>query len=124
VKRFLVALDCSSASADRATAERRLADGKLLWPDLSDLVDSYRDLLSGAMDAYLSIMSSQLNAVMKEPAVIATVFLPLSFLTGFFGQNFPWLAQHLSGLPAFLVFGLGTEAAPRPRRASAPGRTR
>jgi magnesium transporter len=76
---------------------------------LSDLVDSYRDLLSGTTDAYLSVVSNQLNLVMKQLTVIATVFLPLSFLTGFFGQNFAWMVNRLTSLGAFLILGLGTE---------------
>jgi magnesium transporter len=76
---------------------------------ISDLIDSYRDLLSNAMDAYLSTVSNRLNEVMKQLAIIATIFLPLSFLTGFFGQNFGWLVSHLNGWPAFIALGLGTE---------------
>jgi magnesium transporter len=76
---------------------------------VSDLVDSYRDLLSNAMDAYLSMVSNNLNIVMKQLAIIATIFLPLSFLTGFFGQNFSWLVGRLNGWPVFLLFGVGTE---------------
>jgi len=77
---------------------------------ISDLVDSYRDLLSGAMDTHLSMVSNRLNVVMKQLAIIATVFLPLSFLTGFFGQNFAWLTGHgESSLLEFLLLGLGTE---------------
>ena len=76
---------------------------------ITDLIDSYRDLLSGSMDAYLSMVSNKLNEVMKQLTIIATVFLPLSFLTGFFGQNFAWLVGHLGGLPAFLLIGIGTE---------------
>jgi magnesium transporter len=76
---------------------------------ISDLIDSYRDLLSNAMDAYLSMVSNNLNEVMKQLTIIATVFLPLSFLTGFFGQNFAWLVARLGSLPAFLILGLGTE---------------
>jgi magnesium transporter len=78
---------------------------------ISDLVDSYRDLLSGAMDAYLSMVSNRLNEVMKQLTIIATVFLPLSFLTGFFGQNFGWLVGKLGSLGVFVLFGIGTEVA-------------
>jgi magnesium transporter len=76
---------------------------------ISDLVDSYRDLLSGAMDAYLSMTSNRLNAVMKQLTIIATLFLPLSFLTGFFGQNFGWMVSRLGSLTVFLCLGIGTE---------------
>ncbi len=76
---------------------------------ISDLVDSYRDLLSSSMDAYLSIVSNRLNVVMKQLTIIATVFLPLSFLTGFFGQNFAWMVQRLGSLDVFLILGVGTE---------------
>jgi Mg2+ and Co2+ transporter CorA len=78
---------------------------------ISDLVDSYRDLLSNAMDAYLSIVSNRLNEVMKQLTIIATIFLPLSFLTGFFGQNFGWMVSRLGGLPTFLLLGIGSELA-------------
>ncbi len=76
---------------------------------ISDLVDSYRDLLSNAMDAYLSVVSNNLNVVMKQLTIIATVFLPLSFLTGFFGQNFGWMVDHIGSLGAFIGIGLGTK---------------
>ena len=78
---------------------------------ISDMVDSYRDLLSGSLDAYMSVVSNRLNDVMKQLTIIATVFLPLSFLTGFFGQNLGWLVAREGSLGAFLIFGLGTELA-------------
>jgi magnesium transporter len=79
---------------------------------ISDLVDSYRDLLTGAMDTHLSTVSNRLNVVMKQLAIIATVFLPLSFLTGFFGQNFDYLSGHvLSHGWAFWIFGVGLQVA-------------
>jgi magnesium transporter len=76
---------------------------------ISDLIDSYRDLLTGAMDVYLSTVSNRLNAVMKQLTIIATVFLPLTFITGFFGQNFGWLTGHIHHWGAFVGLGLGTE---------------
>jgi magnesium transporter len=77
---------------------------------LADMVDSYRDLLSSVMDTHLSTVSNRLNVVMKQLAIIATVFLPLSFLTGFFGQNFSYLVNHLlTPTWTFFALGLGTE---------------
>jgi magnesium transporter len=76
---------------------------------LADLVDSYRDLLSSVMDTHLSTVSNRLNVVMKQLAIIATIFLPLSWLTGFFGQNFGFLVGHITATWTFWVVGLGTE---------------
>jgi magnesium transporter len=76
---------------------------------ISDLIDSYRDLLTGAMDVYLSTVSNRLNSVMKQLTIIATIFLPLTFITGFFGQNFDWMVGHIDSFPLFLGLGIGTE---------------
>jgi magnesium transporter len=78
---------------------------------ISDEVDTYRDLLTGAMDVYLSTVSNRLNVSMKQLGVVATIFLPLSFLTGFFGQNFSWLIDRIGGTAGFLVLGLGLDVA-------------
>lgn len=77
---------------------------------ISDMVDGYRDLIGGAMDTHLSMVSNRLNVVMKQLAIIATIFMPLGYLTGFFGQNFAWLTGHLqSNLAYFLFLGIGCE---------------
>jgi magnesium transporter len=78
---------------------------------ISDLVDSYRDLLTGAMDVYLSTVSNRLNEVMKRLTIVATIFMPLTWITGFFGMNFGRLVLNITGWPAFLVFGLASQAA-------------
>ena len=76
---------------------------------ISDLIDSYRDLLTSSMDVYLSTVSNRLNSVMKQLTIIATIFLPLAWLTGFFGQNFGWMVRHVGSWEAFLFLGIGTE---------------
>jgi magnesium transporter len=76
---------------------------------ISDLIDTYRDLLSSSLDVFLSTVSNRLNVVMKQLAVIATIFLPLTFITGFFGQNFGWMVRHIGSWPAFVGFGIGGE---------------
>ena len=76
---------------------------------LADLVDSYRDLLSSVMDTHLSTVSNRLNVVMKQLTIIATIFLPLSFLTGFFGQNFAVLVRGIQSTWSFYVFGIALE---------------
>jgi magnesium transporter len=53
-----------------------------------EMIDSYRDLVANTLDAYLAATSNRLGQVMKQLTVIATIFMPLSFLTGFFGTNF------------------------------------
>jgi magnesium transporter len=79
---------------------------------ISDLIDSYRDLLSGATDLYLSTVSNKQNDVMKQLTVIATIFLPLSFITGFFGQNFSFLVTDLiRSEGSFWVIGVGSMVA-------------
>jgi magnesium transporter len=75
---------------------------------ISDQIDSYRDLLAGTRDAYLSVVSNRLNQITKQLTVVATIFLPLSFIVGFFGQNFKWLVANIDSAGAFFVLGIGS----------------
>ena len=53
-----------------------------------DLIETYRELTSGVLDTYLSSISKSMNEVMKVLTVIATIFIPLTFITGLYGMNF------------------------------------
>ncbi len=73
-----------------------------------ETVDSLRDLLSSAMDVYLSTVSNRLNQTTKALTVIASLFLPLSFLTGFYGMNFSYLTTVLETPYWAFAAGVGT----------------
>jgi magnesium transporter len=124
LKRDLVAMrrvvtpmrDMFARNAERiAELPGMQADTRLYYRDLydglirvSDLVDAYRDLLSGATDLYLSAVTNRQGQINKQLTMIATIFLPLTFLTGFFGQNFAFMTDNITNsLWSFLVFGIG-----------------
>jgi magnesium transporter len=105
-----------------ATVERTAP--KKLRPYLRDVQDhlllvdeevaSQRDLLGTVLQANMAVLSVEQtrvgvrqNATIEQLTVLATVFLPLTFITGFFGQNFAWLVQHISSYTAFMIYGLG-----------------
>lgn len=62
---------------------------------LNESIEANRDLLSNALDAYLSAVSNRTNEIMKSLTLLSAVFLPLAFVVGFFGQNF----EDLLGVP-------------------------
>ena len=73
-----------------------------------------REQLNSAFEAnaaLISVRQSQISArqneIVKQLTIVATVFLPLGFVVGFFGQNFGWMTSHLHSLAAFLVLGIG-----------------
>jgi len=73
---------------------------------LQEINEGLRDLISGALETYLSVVNNRMNEVMKTLTVITTLFMPLSFLTGFFGMNFFQAAIPLKIWTGKLVFGL------------------
>jgi magnesium transporter len=68
---------------------------RIFWNDvldhivlLSDTIESYRDILSSIQDLYLSTVSNRMNQVMKVLTVMASVFIPITFIAGVYGMNF------------------------------------
>lgn len=58
-----------------------------------DTMETYRDMLSGMLDIYLSSISNRLNEVMKVLTIITTIFIPLSFIAGIYGMNFEYMPE-------------------------------
>ncbi|HET8846996.1 MAG TPA: CorA family divalent cation transporter, partial [Ktedonobacteraceae bacterium] len=73
-----------------------------------EILDSYRDLMSGLLDVYLTTVSNRLNVIMKQMAIIATIFMPITFITGVFGQNFghPPQVDHDPGYNFWIVLAV------------------
>lgn len=60
---------------------------------LLDIVETYRELAAGLMDVYLSSLSNKMNEIMKVLTIIATIFIPLTFLAGVYGMNFHYMPE-------------------------------
>ncbi len=58
-----------------------------------DTIESYRDMVSGMLDTYLSSVSNRMNEVMKVLTIIATIFIPITFVAGVFGMNFKHMPE-------------------------------
>ena len=78
---------------------------------LSEMIDSYRDLLTGVIDVYLSTVANRRDQIMKQLTVLAAIFLPITYITGFFGQNFGYMVDHLIGSPTAFVLGTALQIA-------------
>jgi magnesium transporter len=83
---------------------------------IMDMIETYRDLVSGLLDIYLSSVSNRRNEVMKVLTVMASIFIPVTFLAGVYGMNFdpdsaPWSMPELGwawGYPVFWVVSAAT----------------
>ncbi len=83
---------------------------------LHDISESLRDLVGGVLDTYLSVINNRMNEIMKTLTLITTLFMPISFVAGFFGMNFfqpissvlvPWTSN-----PAFIIMMIIVVATP------------
>ena len=73
---------------------------------VQEMIDNIRDITTGALDIYLNSTSLKLNEIMKALTVISTIFLPLTFITGFYGMNFKFFPILDSQYGVYLVFGM------------------
>ena len=72
---------------------------------VADVVESFRDILSGLQDLYLSSISNKMNEVMKVLTIAATIFVPLTFVAGIYGMNFEHMPE-LGWKWSYLIFWL------------------
>jgi magnesium transporter len=73
---------------------------------LYDISESLRDLVGGVLDTYLSVINNRMNDIMKTLTIITTLFMPIAFVTGFFGMNFFQPVERMdtwTGIPFFLL---------------------
>jgi hypothetical protein len=106
------------------TTIERATEAPQLQPYLRDVHDhlllvneevaAQRDLLGTVLEANMAVISVEQtkvsvrqNTTIEQLTILATVFLPLTFITGFFGQNFSWLVGHIAGPAAFVIYGIG-----------------
>jgi magnesium transporter len=87
-----------------------------------EAIETYRDLMAGLMEIYLSAVSNRLNEVMKVLTIVSTIFIPLSFLAGIYGMNFEhmpelrWRFGYPIAVGGMIAVGLGMLAYFRHRR--------
>ena len=73
-------------------------------------IDALNDMVSTALMLNVSIAQNRQADIARQLTVVATIFLPLTFITGFFGQNFAFLVNHIQTGADFAIWGIGAEA--------------
>jgi len=113
--------DMLGAGADAIERVLGMAAGQAHHPfhDVRDdlvlavnLIAYSRELLAETLNVYLQATSNRLNEVATRLTVLASIFVPLTLVTGFFGQNFGWLVRHINSFAAFLIWGVGGVVVP------------
>ncbi len=88
-------------------------ESKIYWRDLYDhtvqiidMVETFRDILGGMHDTYLSSVSNHMNEIMKVLTIIATIFIPLTFIAGVYGMNFQNMPELKWPFGYYMIWGV------------------
>jgi magnesium transporter len=73
---------------------------------ITDLAESYRDLISGSLDAYMSVVGNRMNEIMKVLTIFSAIMLPLTFIAGVYGMNFEYIPELSKHYGYFVVWGV------------------
>jgi magnesium transporter len=73
---------------------------------ITDLAENYRDLISGSLDAYMSVVGNRMNEIMKVLTIFSAIMLPLTFIAGLYGMNFDNLPELHFAYSYFVVLGV------------------
>ncbi len=93
LRELISSLQRSESSLISETTDVYLRDAYDHTIQVIDTVESFRDMVSGMLDIYLSSISNRMNAVMKVLTIIATIFIPLTFVAGIYGMNFEYMPE-------------------------------
>jgi magnesium transporter len=110
------------AAIERGADPRASAEIREFFRDVNDHVKlvhdqigTQRELLTSILEANLAVLGVRQNEIsvnqneaVKKLTLVATIFLPLSFIVGFFGMNFTWMVDHVTSFAAFAAYGAGS----------------
>lgn len=93
LRELIGGLQKSESSLIKETTDIYMRDVYDHTIQIIDTIESFRDMVSGLLDIYLSSLSNKMNAVMKVLTIIATLFIPLTFVAGIYGMNFKYMPE-------------------------------
>jgi len=106
LREVLSVLQRSDNRLIKAATRRFIRDAYEHTIHVIESLDTFRDMLSGMLDLYLSFVSNRLNEVMKVLTVITTIFIPLSFVSGVYGMNFKFMPEVSWRYGYFVILGV------------------
>ncbi|KPL19608.1 MAG: magnesium transporter [candidate division Zixibacteria bacterium SM23_81] len=106
LREVIGALDRSGSSLIHESTGTYLRDVYDHTIQVADTIESFRDMITGTRDTYLSSLSNRMNEVMKVLTIIATIFIPVTFIAGIYGMNFEFMPELGWRWSYFIVWGV------------------